>query len=176
MTVAVNVSIPTLLADDFPQEVRELLAAYELPPAALEIEITEDVLMADGPSARAMIASLRETGITVSIDDYGTGYSSLNYLRDLSVDWLKLDRSLVTGIGEHIGAARIVESTIQLAHALGLRVIAEGVETGHDRHALQTFGCDAIQGYLLTPPIDASAFSSWLDAWERGGFEEELAA
>ncbi len=166
LTVAVNVSVPTLLRADFPKELDQLLAARGLPPTVLEIEITEDVLMTDGGRARILVGELRSRGITVSIDDFGTGYSSLRYLRDLEVDWLKVDQSFITGLSCHASSARIVESTIVLAHALGIRVVAEGVEEENDWDTLSAFGCDAIQGYLLTRPLAYDEISTWLDAHE----------
>jgi EAL domain-containing protein (putative c-di-GMP-specific phosphodiesterase class I) len=166
LTVAVNVSVPTLLRADFPEEIDRLLLERELPPAALEIEITEDVLMTDAGRARTLVGELRGRGISVAIDDYGTGYSSLRYLRDLEVDWLKVDQSFVRGLNEHSSSARIVESTILLAHALGLRVVAEGIEDARDWSVLSSLRCDAAQGYLLTRPLSHGEIATWLAAYE----------
>jgi len=156
--------VQTLLRADFPDELDRLLVARALPPSALEIEITEDALMTDAGRAKILVGELRRRGIAVSIDDFGTGYSSLHYLRDLEVDWLKVDRSFITGLSSHVSSARIVESTIVLAHALGLRVVAEGVEEANDWDTLSDFGCDLIQGYLLTPPLASDEIATWLDA------------
>jgi EAL domain-containing protein (putative c-di-GMP-specific phosphodiesterase class I) len=164
LTVAVNVSVATLLRADFPDDLDRMLAAHDLPASALEIEITEDALMTDTGRSRTLVTELRQRGIAVAIDDYGTGYSSLRYLRDLEVDWLKVDQSFVTGLSRHDSSARIVESTIRLAHALGLRVVAEGVEDESDWNALSTFGCDAAQGYFLSRPLPRAMISEWLES------------
>jgi diguanylate cyclase len=152
LTVAVNVPPMAILDATLSQDIARMLAAARLPGEALEIEITEESLMADRMRAHSLIAGLRELGVAISIDDYGTGYSSLPYLRDLDVDSLKLDRSYVTGLADSAKATTIVASTINLAHALGLWVVAEGVESHADRIALQALDCDAVQGFLLAHP------------------------
>ena len=153
LTVAVNVPPVAILDANLSHDIARLLAAAGLPGSALEIEITEESLMADRLRARSLIAGLRELGVAISIDDYGTGYSSLPYLRDLEVDSLKLDRSFVTGLADSGKAGTIVASTIKLAHALGLWVVAEGVESSADWIALDALDCDAVQGYLLSRPV-----------------------
>jgi diguanylate cyclase (GGDEF)-like protein len=153
LTVAVNVPPLAILDATLSEDIARMLAAAGLPGEALEIEITEESLMADRMRARSLIAGLRELGVAISIDDYGTGYSSLPYLRDLEVDSLKLDRSYVTGLADSAKATTIVASTINLAHALGLWVVAEGVESQADRRALEALDCDAVQGYLLSRPV-----------------------
>ena len=153
LTVAVNVPPLAILDATLSEDIARMLAAAGLPGEALEIEITEESLMADRMRARSLIAGLRELGVAISIDDYGTGYSSLPYLRDLEVDSLKLDRSYVTGLADSAKATTIVASTINLAHALGLWVVAEGVESHADHRALAALDCDAVQGYLLSRPV-----------------------
>jgi diguanylate cyclase (GGDEF)-like protein len=153
LTVAVNVPPVAILDANLALDIARLLAAAGLPGRALEIEITEESLMADRLRARSLIAGLRELGVAISIDDYGTGYSSLPYLRDLEVDSLKLDRSFVTGLAHSGKAGTIVASTIKLAHALGLWVVAEGVESSDDWLALDALDCDAVQGFLLSRPV-----------------------
>lgn len=150
--VAVNlpaeaVSDPTLV-----DCVARLLAATGTPARRLQLEITEDFLMADLDGARVVLERLRSLGVAISIDDYGTGYSSLAYLRDLPVDELKLDRSFVSPIMHDERAAAIVRSTIELAHSLGLRMVAEGIEDAETWHRLLAMGCDVGQGFLFGHP------------------------
>ena len=129
LSVAVNLSASSLIDVELPQRVADMLTARGLPSQALEIEITEDFLMADRQRARQVLATLRSLGIRVAVDDFGTGYSSLAYLRELPIDELKLDKSFIMTMGEDPRAAAIVRSTIGLAHSLGLSMVAEGVET-----------------------------------------------
>ena len=150
--VAVNlpaeaVSDPTLV-----DCVAGLLRDTNTPPRLLQLEITEDFLMADLDGARVVLEKLRSLGVAISIDDYGTGYSSLAYLRDLPVDELKLDRAFVSPIMHDERAAAIVRSTIELAHSLGLRMVAEGIEDAATWHRLLAMGCDVGQGYLFGYP------------------------
>jgi diguanylate cyclase (GGDEF)-like protein len=165
LTVAVNVPPIAILDSTLARDIARLLNQAGLPANALEIEITEDSLMGDRVRARSLITGLRELGVAVSIDDYGTGYSSLPYLRDLEVDSLKLDRSFVTGLADNPKARTIVASTIHLAHALGMWVVAEGVETASDRRVLQSLDCDAAQGYLLSPPVPIGEIAQTASAW-----------
>jgi diguanylate cyclase len=153
LTVAVNVPPVAILDMSLARDIERLLAAACLPGSALEIEITEETVVADKRRARSLIAALRALGVAVSIDDYGTGFSSLQYLRELEVDSLKLDRSVVTGLAGNLRATTIVASTVKLAHALGLWVVAEGVESRSDWDALRgALGCDAAQGFFLARP------------------------
>ncbi|GIG30289.1 putative bifunctional diguanylate cyclase/phosphodiesterase [Cellulomonas marina] len=151
--VAVNLPASSVLDADLAVRVRRRLAAHGLPPAALLLEITEDVLMLHRERAAAVLAELRADGVQVAIDDFGTGYSSLSYLADLPLDELKLDRSFVRGMATDARRRAIVTATVGLAHALGLRVVAEGVETADDLADLARLGCDQVQGYVLSPPV-----------------------
>ncbi len=158
-TVAVNVSVTALLDTEFPAQVAALLARHRVPGAALELELTEDLLMADPARARKVIDALLLIGVGIVVDDYGTGYSSLGYLRDLTgIRGLKLDRSFVTHIDRDHRARAIVASTITLARALGLTVVAEGVETAQVRDVLVELGCELAQGYHFARPMAAQAF------------------
>ncbi len=127
LTVAVNVSASSLVDVHLPDRIAAHLAAHALPPSALQVEITEELLMADRDRARAVLTALRSNGVQIAVDDFGTGYSSLAYLRDLPIDELKLDRSFVS-LADDARAAALVASVIGLAHSLGLRMVAEGVE------------------------------------------------
>jgi diguanylate cyclase (GGDEF)-like protein len=162
LTVAVNLSASSLVDAELPEEVFAMLAARGVPPDALQLEITEEFLMADRDRAHAILARLREGGVQISIDDYGTGYSSLSYLRDLPIDELKLDRSFVLPMTEDDRAAALVASTIALAHSLGLRMVAEGVETEVAYSELRRLGCDQGQGYFMSRPIPAAELDQWL--------------
>ncbi len=155
LTVAVNISGSSLVDADLPAEVAAVLAARGLPASALQIEITEDVLMMDRIRARAALTALRETGVTIAVDDFGTGYSSLAYLRDLPIDELKLDRTFVSPMTGDALAAALVSSTIDLAHSLGLRMVAEGVEDASAYDELARLGCDQAQGFFMSRPQPA---------------------
>jgi diguanylate cyclase (GGDEF)-like protein len=156
--VAVNVTVSNLLDTELPKQIQSMLEVRGLPGEALTAEITEGTLMVDPPRALRVLNQLRELGVCVSIDDYGTGYSSLARLRDMPVTELKLDRSFVQQIDEDERAAAIVESTIRLAHSLGLTLVAEGVESACVQDRLVAMGCDVAQGYHLGRPAPASAF------------------
>jgi EAL domain-containing protein (putative c-di-GMP-specific phosphodiesterase class I) len=134
----------------------------ELPASVLELEITEDFLMGDRERAREILSELRRLGVRVAVDDFGTGYSSLAYLRELPIDELKLDRSFVTPMSGDSRAAAIVESTIGLAHSLGLIMVAEGVEDGETADRLARSGCDQAQGYFFSKALPPAQFDIWL--------------
>jgi diguanylate cyclase (GGDEF)-like protein len=162
--VSVNLSPANVTDLDLPWKVESALARYGLPASALTLELVEDTLMADPERGRQVLGELRRLGVRTSIDDYGTGYSSLAYLRHLPADELKLDRSLTADVGTDPRAAAIVEHTVALAHALGLRLVAEGVEDAATRDVLARLGCDIAQGYLIARPMPVADFLSWLDA------------
>jgi EAL domain-containing protein (putative c-di-GMP-specific phosphodiesterase class I) len=165
LTVAVNLSASSLVDTDLPKQVTSMLAARSVPPSALHLEITEEFLMADRDQARSILARLRSTGVQISVDDFGTGYSSLSYLRDLPVDELKLDRSFVFPMVDDARAAALVASTISLTHSLGLRIVAEGVETQAAFAELTRLGCDQAQGYYMSRAVPAAEFDHWLSNW-----------
>jgi len=162
MTIAVNLSASSLVDDELPAEVLAMLGARGLPPGALQLEITEEFLMSDRERARNILTRLRAGGVQISIDDYGTGYSSLSYLRELPIDELKLDQSFVLPMAHDARAAALVASTIDLAHSLGLRMVAEGVETEIAYDALKRLGCDQAQGYFMSRPVPAGELDDWL--------------
>ena len=163
LTVAVNLSASSLVDADLPNHVASMLTARQLSPDALQLEITEEFLMADRDRARDILTRLRHSGVQISVDDYGTGYSSLSYLRDLPVDELKLDRSFVFPMADDARAAALVASTIDLAHSLGLRMVAEGVETEVAYGELARLGCDQAQGYYMSRPVPAAELDHWLN-------------
>jgi len=153
LRVAVNISARQLQRPGLDGAVRRALARSGLPAECLELEITESSVMLDPQHAQSVLQSLRELGVQLSIDDFGTGYSSLAYLKRLPLDRLKIDRSFIGGIPTDSDDAAIVETIIVMTHKLGLRVIAEGVETLEQRLQLVRQGCDEMQGFLLAHPV-----------------------
>ena len=162
LRVAVNVSARNLLDRGLPAAVAGLLDRWDVPAGALELELTESTIMADPTAAREVLEALHDLGVGLSIDDFGTGYSSLSKLRELPFDEIKMDRSFVTGMARDRDAETIVRSTIDLARNLGLRVVAEGVESDEVRERLVALGCDLGQGYLFSVPLDGDALASWM--------------
>lgn len=161
VSVSVNLSATDLLDERLPARIRESLDRAGLPPSSLVAEITESVLMADPHRAHKVVNGLRHAGVEVSIDDFGTGFSSLSYLRTLPASEVKLDRSFVAGLScDRTGRdAAIVRSVIDLAHALGMRAVAEGVEDAETLDILHRFGCDVAQGYSIARPAPADALA-----------------
>ena len=161
LRVAINVSARVLQDVDFPIRLREQLRASGIPPRQLELEITESAMLLDPDRARRIVRDLHALGVLISIDDYGTGFSSLGYLRDLRVHALKLDKSFVIDLEAREQNRVIVESTVQMAHALGLQVVAEGVETEWVKSYLQSIGYDLGQGYWFARPMPADECFGW---------------
>ncbi len=162
LSVAVNVSTRCLLDPTFPDQVAEGLAAEGVPADLLVLEITESAVMADPARALDALDRLHTLGVGLSIDDFGTGYSSMTYLKALPVDELKIDRSFVTQMATNPSDAVIVHSTIDLGHNLGLRVVAEGVETQAAQEQLAALGCDTAQGYHLARPMPSDELERWV--------------
>jgi len=165
--VSVNVSGRDLMDLHLPDEVAGLLARHGLEAGRLELEITENTILTDPVRARAVLERLSELGVGLAIDDFGTGHSSLGYLRRLPVDVLKIDKSFVLAMEEDESDAAIVRSAIDLAHNLGLSVVAEGVESESVWTTLAGLGCDTAQGYLLGRPAEAPALTPTLARGER---------
>jgi diguanylate cyclase (GGDEF)-like protein len=162
MSVAVNLSVRNLLDADLPKEIERLLGVYGVPAEALQLEITESMIMSDPDRALATVSRLSDLGMRLSVDDFGTGYSSLANLRKMPIDELKIDRSFVSPMLRDESDLIIVRSTINLGHDLGLNVIAEGVEDGATLEQLAVLGCDHAQGYHVSRPMPADAFTAWL--------------
>ena len=161
ISVAVNLSAFDLLDHKLPERIMSLLSEHSVPVSALELEITESVLMTDPARACEVLEVLHGLGLRLSVDDYGTGYSSLAYLRDLPIDELKIDRSFIATLSEDTRGGAIVGSTIELAHALNFSVLAEGVEDENTLDALRSFGCDSVQGFHFSRPLPADDFAAW---------------
>lgn len=165
--IAVNLSTRDLLDLSFPTRLADLLALHGAPSHGFCLEITESAIMDDPLRAESTLNKLADQGFKLSIDDFGTGYSSLAYLKRLPVSELKIDKSFVMGMTSDNSDAKIVRSTIDLAHNLGLTVVAEGVEDAHILKALGTLGCDEAQGYHMSKPVPADEFEQSCDRWHQ---------
>ncbi len=163
ISVSVNLSARNLMDAQLPSLVEALLKQEGVEPHRLEVEVTETSAMADPARAAGVLGELSRLGVAIAVDDYGTGYSSLSYLRSLPIGTLKIDRSFVTRMLHDEGNAVIVKSTIELAHNLGLKVVAEGVEDADTYEALVSLGCHVVQGYYLSRPLPAADVIALLD-------------
>jgi diguanylate cyclase len=161
MRVAINLSVHQLRRPDLAERIAAALARHQINPDLLTCEITESVAMEDSDATMKVFERLAAVGVHLSIDDFGTGYSSLAYLRKLPVGELKIDRSFVLDLETSADACAVVEAVVKLAHTLGLKVVAEGVETEGQNRILRGFGCDLLQGYLFAKPMAARALSAW---------------
>lgn len=162
MRVAVNISAIDLTTPEFVDLVKELLDEYRVPPGQLALEVTENALIRSPAEAAAALTALRQLGVRLSVDDYGSGQSTLSYLKHLPVHEVKIDKSFVTNIADSRSDAIMVRSTIDLAHDLGLEVVAEGIEDEAALALLREFGCDYAQGYLVGKPVAAEALVDWV--------------
>lgn len=166
LSLAVNLSTRDLNNMQLPAQIAHLLSSHGLEAKALKLEITEGSLMQDPERAELVVKKLAAMGLHLAIDDFGTGYSSLAYLRQLPVQELKIDRSFVMFMDKNSGDASIVKSTIDLAHNLGLMVVAEGIENEYVLNQLARLGCNEGQGYFIGKPMPEKDFSIWLQRWE----------
>jgi EAL domain-containing protein (putative c-di-GMP-specific phosphodiesterase class I) len=165
INLSINLSTRDLLDQNLPQKFDALLVKHQVPAEALCLEITESAIMDDPQRAQATLERLSALGFKLSIDDFGTGYSSLAYLKRLPVDELKIDQSFVKGMESDADDAKIVRSTIDLAHNLGLTVVAEGVENAHTWDMLRDLNCDLAQGYHMGKPMPLETFATWSVGW-----------
>jgi EAL domain-containing protein (putative c-di-GMP-specific phosphodiesterase class I) len=163
ISVAVNLSARSLQDSQLPERVAQVLQTCGAEASQLELEITESVIMADPLRAMEILTRLSGMGIRLSIDDFGTGYSSLGYLKKLPVDEVKIDKSFVKEMASNEDDIVIVRSTIDLAHNLGMTVVAEGVENQETLTLLAALGCDAAQGYYISRPTAAVDLVRWLN-------------
>jgi diguanylate cyclase (GGDEF)-like protein len=155
LRVAVNISALQFRRSGFLDSLLAALKRFDIPPQLIELELTESVMAEDGEELGALLRQLRELEVSMSIDDFGTGYSSLSYLRRMPVKTLKIDRSFVADLPDNADAVAITEGIVAMAHAMGCSVIAEGVELQAQLDFLRRHGCDFVQGYLLSRPVDA---------------------
>lgn len=162
LDISVNISPNNLREPDFPTFVQQLMNSYHNHRGALTLEVTETSMMQDPANSLKALNSLHSAGFPVSIDDFGSGYSSLSYIKQLPASEIKIDRSLITDIGTHPGDRVIVQTTIDMCHSLGYKVVAEGVEDEGTAELLESMGCDMIQGYWLTPPLPIDEMLEWL--------------
>jgi EAL domain-containing protein (putative c-di-GMP-specific phosphodiesterase class I) len=160
-TIAINISLRQLKQESFWDMIQKILSVTGLDPHNLEIELTESSIMDDPETTIILLEKMHELGISISVDDFGTGYSSLNYLKRLPIDAIKIDLSFVQGIGKDHNDEEIIKAIITLANSLGLKTIAEGVETNEQVSFLKEYKCDLMQGYYFSRPLpseDATQF------------------
>jgi diguanylate cyclase (GGDEF)-like protein len=161
--VAVNLSARTLIERDLPDRIEAMCHRWDVSTNRLVLEITESMVVADPARALPVLARLHELGVEIAVDDFGTGFSSMDYLKRLPVREVKIDRSFVTTMATDARDAAIVRCTIDLARSLGLRVVAEGVETPDVRARLTSMGCDQAQGYSFSRALPEADFAAWLE-------------
>jgi EAL domain-containing protein (putative c-di-GMP-specific phosphodiesterase class I) len=162
LSVAVNLSAHCLTEPDLVARVRRALQRHRVPGELLTLELTEGSVVDDSVRDSTVLADLHGLGLRLSMDDFGTGYSSLSQLRQLPIDEVKIDKSFVLGMSTSQGESFIARSIIELAHNLGLRVVAEGVEDELTRNLLARMGCDKLQGFLVSRPLPDDRLESWL--------------
>jgi diguanylate cyclase len=165
--VAINLSVHQLRQDDLANSIRSAIERHRIDPGLLTFEITESVAMEDAEGTLQAFEDLARIGVKLAIDDFGTGYSSLSYLRRLQVGELKIDRSFVQDLETSADARAIVEAVIRLAHALGMKVVAEGVETASQRDVLTSLRCDDLQGFLFAKPMSSDKMAEWAEDHDR---------
>lgn len=172
LRLAVNTSAHDLRSMEFVESVEQVLKEHDVDPSLIEFEITESAIMQDVEQAITAFAYFRKLGVTLAMDDYGTGYSSMAQLKRLPLDELKIDRSFVMGLDRSDDDETIVRSTIELGHNMGLKVVGEGVESRAGLNVLRKLRCDAVQGYFISRSLSAQHFGDW---WQAGRWREAVA-
>lgn len=167
LCVAVNVSMDNLISLDFPDFVAQKVLEAGVPPTSLILEVTESQLMSDPLMALDILTRLRLKRISLSIDDFGTGHSSLAQLRDIPFDELKVDKSFVHGVGRDPSLRTLFDASLGMGRQLGMKTVAEGVEDREDWDFLRSAGCDTAQGYFIAKPMMAAALPCWIEEWEE---------
>jgi diguanylate cyclase (GGDEF)-like protein len=167
LNLAVNISSEDVGDSRFDSRVASLLSRHQLPPSLLTLELTETGFIEDPRRAVLMLDALASLGVCLSIDDFGTGYSSLNHLARMRVDEMKIDRSFVQSLESDPEFATVLRSAIDMGHGLGLKVVAEGIETASAADRLRDFGCDIAQGYFYAKPMPLDAFTAWMKGKPR---------
>lgn len=165
LKIAINISTRDLIDQQLPRIIMDLFSQYQVGPEAISLEITESSIMDDPIRSEQTLLKLSEMGLNIAIDDYGTGYSSLAYLKKLPVQELKIDKSFVLKVDQNEHDATIVRSTIDLGHNLNMKVVAEGVENQASWDLLNSMGCDVGQGYFMAKPMHVNFFEDWYIAW-----------
>jgi EAL domain-containing protein (putative c-di-GMP-specific phosphodiesterase class I) len=166
--VAINLSAAQMRQEDIVTRIESALARHRIEPSLLTCEVAESVAMEDARATQAAFRELGTAGIHLSIDDFGTGYSSLGYLRKLPVEELKIDASLVMDVEHSADARAVVDAAVKLAHALGLTVVAEGIENERQQDIMTQLGCDELQGFLFAKPMTARALLLWATDDRKG--------
>jgi diguanylate cyclase (GGDEF)-like protein len=162
LSIAVNITADDVSDARLDSRIAELISRHQLPPSLLTLEVTESSFIVDPARALRMLDALATLGVLLSIDDFGTGYSSLSYLARMPVHEVKIDRSFINGLESDAEFATIVRSAIDMGHSLGLKVVAEGIETEIAAQRLRDFGCDIVQGYLYGKPMPLEDFEKWM--------------
>jgi diguanylate cyclase (GGDEF)-like protein len=163
LTMAVNVSPHQLMSVNYIDTVTDLIGSSGTDIYSLTLEVTENAFVYDRPRALVVMSQLKELGVSLALDDFGTGYSSLSYLRQFPIDILKVDREFISGLGADAASNEIVSAVVQLAHALSMNVIAEGVETTQQREHVSRMGCEASQGYYFARPMRAESVTAMIE-------------
>jgi EAL domain-containing protein (putative c-di-GMP-specific phosphodiesterase class I) len=167
----VNFSVKDFAGANLFEQVKATFAEKKIAPQQIHLEITETLLMDAPEMARAELEKCRAIGLNISIDDFGSGYSSLNYLHYFPIDTLKIDQSFIRSLSTHPGSLVLVKSIIGLAQNLGMNVIAEGVETAQDAARLKALGCEYIQGYFFSKPLPFDAAVKFVQTWQAPSLE-----
>jgi EAL domain-containing protein (putative c-di-GMP-specific phosphodiesterase class I) len=162
--VSINISAVNLAEENFADRIAEAVRRFAVDPALVELEFTEGAMVRDSPRVRGTVAELAAIGVGISIDDFGTGYSNLQYLRDIPATTLKIDQSFIRSLSANARDPIIVRSMIDLAHALGYRVVAEGIEDDQAMSMLADWKCDEGQGYFISRPAPVAAMKNWVAA------------
>jgi EAL domain-containing protein (putative c-di-GMP-specific phosphodiesterase class I) len=165
LRLALNISGRQMIDTNLVAALAEAIVDTGTSPGLIELELTESVIMSDLPAARRMIAELKSLGVRISLDDFGTGYSTLAYLKHFAADALKIDRAFVRDLPHDRGDSAIVSAVVALGHAMGLAVVAEGVETAEQAALVRRLGCDEMQGYHFAAPLSADRVASVVRAW-----------
>ena len=168
ISIGVNVSVLQLLRGNLPEELRRLIQDLGVPANRIELEVTESMVMQNAEQTTHVLNELRKLGITLAIDDFGTGYSSLVYLKRLPIDTLKIDKEFIGDLTKDPDDEAITATVITMGHSLGLNVIAEGVESEQQLSYLREQGCDEIQGFWLSPPLDSHRCLAFIRSWQPG--------
>jgi diguanylate cyclase (GGDEF)-like protein/PAS domain S-box-containing protein len=167
LRMALNISGRQILDPELGASLRDAIAAQGLDPSRIDLEITESVVMGDVPGARRAIADLKAFGVSISLDDFGTGYNALSYLKHFHVNALKIDRTFIRDLPQDRGDAAIVSAVVALGHAMGLGVVAEGVENREQADLVRRLGCDEMQGYYFARPLGPADLEGVLRSWSR---------
>jgi EAL domain-containing protein (putative c-di-GMP-specific phosphodiesterase class I) len=162
LTMSVNVSAHQLMSQDYAATVADVLSGSGIDPQLVTLEVTESVFVQDSERALVVLRELKRIGVRLALDDFGTGYSSLNYLRQFPIDVVKIDRGFVADLDHDRASHAIVVAMVAMAHMMGMKVVAEGVETIEQHAELASLGCDSCQGYYFAPPMPADDFATLL--------------